>query len=90
MSTAAVQVLAFKHPSPDRGTRKRHLTPGLGQGRFKMHLEHFVVRKQENAGKRWGATGGSESVPKDLGRAEAGTTWATRYGEQDKQDHDAY
>ena len=54
-----------------------------------MHLEHFVVRKQENAGKRRGATGGSESVPKDLGRAEAGTTWATRYVEQDKQDHDA-
>lgn len=54
-----------------------------------MHLQHFVVRKEENAGKRRGAIGGSESVPKDLGLAEAGTMWATRYVEQDKQDHDA-
>lgn len=89
MSTVAAQVLAFKHSSPDRGTRKRRLIPGLGQGRFKMHLQHFVVQKEENAGKRRGAIGGSESVPKDLGLAEAGTMWATRYVEQDKQDHDA-
>lgn len=79
------QVLAFKHSSPDRGTRKAFDSRARA-GRFKMHL-HFVVQGRK-CWKEAGSHRSQKSVRKTLDWLKLGQC-GQRSMKQDKQDHDA-